>query len=216
MDTTTRQALGLIEAWGHLPLITALDAAIKAAQVNLASTHLVGGGLSTATVRGDVGAVRAAIDAAQATFNQMGAQGMTHVIARPDSAVWAMLKKDGLKVDDDPSPSGGGSDPAPSQAAPPAVKAEAKVPATKAPAEVPAVKAEAEPPAVKSKAEVPVKRAEPQPPMVKPEDAPDKKSASSNQTKAEVIKGYEEYPPVKTQKDGPKTDRKANKKPRKK
>lgn len=214
MDTTTRQALGLIEAWGQLPLITALDAAVKAAQVTPASAHLVGGGLSTATVKGDVGAVRAALDAAQAIFSQMEAQGMTHVIARPDSAVWAMLKKDGLKVDDGPPPSGGGADSAPPQTALSALKAEAAVPAVKAAANVPAIRVEAEPPAIKNKAEAPVKRAQAQPPMVRADEAFGKDAEPA--AKVEAVKDNGEYPAVKPRKSGPKTDRKVNKKPRKK
>lgn len=193
MDTF-RQALGLIETWGHLPLINALDAAIKAASVNLTSSHLVGGGLSTATVRGDVGSVKAAMSAAQATLNQIGAQGMTHVIARPDKAIWAMLKKDGLRTDDDgPVPPANSGDQ--SMAAPPALKTIAGVPAVKVKAEVPAVKRKAEVPAPRPKAAEPILKDKPEKPAV---------------SKAKIIKGYDEYPPVK-----PQDDRKV-KKPRKK
>lgn len=192
MDTS-RQALGLIETWGHLPLINALDAAIKAASVNLTSSHLVGGGLSSAVVRGDVGAVKAAISAAQATLNQMGAKGMTHVIARPDQAIWAMLKKDGLKTDGDPVPPASSGDQG--LAAPPAIKAMA---------EVPAVKVKAEVPAVKVKAEVPAPRPEAVAPTLK--DEPEKSSAA----KVKIKKGDDEHRPVRSQ-----DDRKV-KKPRKK
>ncbi|MDL2226499.1 BMC domain-containing protein [Deltaproteobacteria bacterium OttesenSCG-928-M10] len=133
----TSQALGLIETRGLTPLVTALDGAIKAAQVTFEGRRLVGGGLVNATVTGDVGAVRAAMDAADGIIRQMGAIGMTHVIARPDEAVWAMLKKDGLNV-----PGSGEPSPADqSQTGAPVIRPEAMAPALRAATEVPAVAA---------------------------------------------------------------------------
>lgn len=146
-----------MESRGQLPLTIALDASIKAARVSLAGFYKVGGGLTAAMVKGDVGAVNAAMSAARAVFEEMGAEAMTHVIARPDSAVWAMLAKDGLKIDDEPEPGG----------APPALRPKAEVPAKhkaggppaeRRAAEAPAERAATEVPAERAAAEVPVRR----------------------------------------------------------
>ena len=163
-----REALGLIETRGEVPLVAAVDAAIKAAQVRLASFKLVGGGLINATVRGDVGAVRAATDAALGQIRSMGAIGMVHVIARPDAAVWTMLEKDGLIGSDSP-PSGGGN-------MPPAVRKEAEVPAVRVEGEVPAVREEAEVPAVRAESEVPMIPVKPPAPAAKPAKNPAQKA----------------------------------------
>ncbi|MGL4209691.1 MAG: BMC domain-containing protein [Candidatus Adiutrix sp.] len=87
----TRQALGLIETVGYIPLVAAVDGAIKAASVTLGSFTIVGGALVTATVKGDVGSVKAAMDVAQATINALGAAGVTHVIPRPSQSVLGLL-----------------------------------------------------------------------------------------------------------------------------
>ncbi len=157
--------MGLIETKGYAPLVRAVDAALKAAQVSLATGHKVGGGLALATVAGDVGAVRAALDAAQAVISTMGGYGMTHVIARPDPAVWEMLRKDGLKVPGAETPKTGGGPAKPAD--PPALKPEAEVPMVRAAPEVPAVKPasgvpvlrpETPAPATKAPAKVPAMR----------------------------------------------------------
>lgn len=134
----------------------AVDGAIKAAQVTLTSKTMVGGGLVNATVRGDVGAVRAALDAAEAIIHQMGAQGMTHIIARPDSAIWALLKKDGLRVNEPPEPGGGPE----GAASPPTLRPEAELPAIKPVSEPPIARAEPEVPVVKPESEVPAAKPE--------------------------------------------------------
>ena len=131
--------MGLIESRGHLPLVSAVDGALKAAQVTLESRHRVGGGLSAATVRGDVGSVRAALEAALAIIETLGAKGVTHLIPRPDPAVWAMLEKDGLCLSRPPE----SSPPAGPEAACPVLKKEADVPAVRAEAEPPALRPEA-------------------------------------------------------------------------
>ena len=159
MEPKVREALGLIETRGQVPLVAAVDAALKAARVWLNSFRLVGGGLATATVRGDVGAVRAALDAARGQMDRMGAGGLVHVIARPDAAVWDMLEKDGLIVGPD-SPGGGGT--------PPALRPEPEVPAVRPESEVPAVRPEPEVPAVRAESEVPMIPVEPPAPAAKP------------------------------------------------
>lgn len=154
--------MGIIETRGYTPLITAVDGAIKAARVTLESRTLVGGGLSTATVTGEVGAVRAAMDAAKALISGLGATGMTQVIARPDPAVWAMLAEDGLKVDDEnpqgPAPSGGPDKPS----ALPAMQPDSGVPAVRPTPEVPQIASAAGVPVVRDEAEVPAERVEPE------------------------------------------------------
>lgn len=172
MDEQSRkfkgQALGLIETRGYQPLVTAVDSAIKAAQVSLTTTKLVGGGLVNATVRGDVGAVRAALDAARATIDKMGAYGMTHLIARPDPAVWALLAGDGLRGTDPWEPGDGPKAPS----APPALRPEPEVPAARVNPEVPRVKQDSLPPAARVEPEVPIVKPETEVPVIRKADQP--------------------------------------------
>ncbi|MGI6082918.1 MAG: BMC domain-containing protein [Limnochordia bacterium] len=90
-------ALGLIETRGLVPLIEAADAMVKAANVEIASWRKVGGGLVTVAVRGDVGAVRAAVEAGSAAASRVGEVVSTHIIPRPDKATndlfWSETKK---------------------------------------------------------------------------------------------------------------------------
>jgi energy-coupling factor transport system substrate-specific component len=87
----TNHALGIIETAGRAPLIEAVDSAIKAAAVTLKMAYFVGGGLNTVTLVGDVGAMRAALDAAKATLDRMGAVGQTHLIPRLAEEVWPLI-----------------------------------------------------------------------------------------------------------------------------
>jgi energy-coupling factor transport system substrate-specific component len=84
-------ALGIIETEGRAPLIEAVDSAIKAAAVTLKSSYFVGGGVNTVTLVGDVGAMRAALDAAKATIDRMGVVGQTHLIPRLAEDVWPLV-----------------------------------------------------------------------------------------------------------------------------
>jgi energy-coupling factor transport system substrate-specific component len=84
-------ALGIIESEGRASLIEAVDSAIKAASVTLKSSYFVGGGVNTVTLVGDVGAMRAALDAAKATIVRMGAVGQTHLIPRLAEDVWPLV-----------------------------------------------------------------------------------------------------------------------------
>ena len=107
MEAKKRQALGLIETTGYAPLVMAVDSCLKAASVDLLSQSLslVGGGLVMAAIEGDTGSVSAALSVAQATIRSLGADGMTHLIPRPDPSIWEMLRQDGLRVDDpEPTP----------------------------------------------------------------------------------------------------------------
>jgi ethanolamine utilization protein EutM len=77
------QALGIIETKGQVPLIEAVDAALKAANVQLVKTIQIGGAFVTAVVQGDVGSVKAAVDAGAAAAQRSGELVAAHVIARP-------------------------------------------------------------------------------------------------------------------------------------
>lgn len=80
------EALGLIETKGLVPAIEAADAMVKAANVHLVAYEKIGGGLVTVAVRGDVGAVRAAVEAGSAAASRVGEVVSTHIIPRPDAA----------------------------------------------------------------------------------------------------------------------------------
>jgi ethanolamine utilization protein EutM len=81
------EALGLIETKGLVGMIEATDAMLKAANVNLAGRVQVGGGFVTSLVRGDVGSVRAAVEAGAEAASRVGELVSAHVIPRPDAAV---------------------------------------------------------------------------------------------------------------------------------
>lgn len=85
------QALGMIETKGLVGSIEAADAMVKAANVVLTGKVLVGGGLVTVMVRGDVGAVKAAVDAGAAAAERVGELISIHVIPRPHSDVEMIL-----------------------------------------------------------------------------------------------------------------------------
>ncbi len=85
------EALGLIETKGLVGSIEAADAMVKAANVSLIGRELVGGGLVTVMVRGDVGAVKAATDAGAAAAQRVGELVSVHVIPRPHNDVEAIL-----------------------------------------------------------------------------------------------------------------------------
>ncbi len=76
-------ALGMIETRGIAAAIEAADAMVKAANVSLAGQEKVGGGLVAMFVRGEVGAVKAAVDAGAVAANKVGEVIAVHVIPRP-------------------------------------------------------------------------------------------------------------------------------------
>lgn len=86
------QALGMIEVYGYLAAVEALDSALKAANVSRLGVEKVRGGLVTVLVEGDVGAVKAAMDASQAAAERVGTVVSVHVIPRPAEDVVRMLK----------------------------------------------------------------------------------------------------------------------------
>ena len=80
-------ALGMIETRGFAAMVEAADAMVKAAKVELVGYEKIGGGYITAIVRGDVAAVRAAVDAGTRAAERVGEVVSTHVIPRPHSNV---------------------------------------------------------------------------------------------------------------------------------
>jgi ethanolamine utilization protein EutM len=82
-----RDALGMIECRGLVAMIEAADAAVKAANVTLVGWEKIDAGLVTAIVRGEVGAVKAAVDAGAAAGRRVGEVLSTHVIPRPHSEI---------------------------------------------------------------------------------------------------------------------------------
>ena len=85
------QALGMIETKGLVASIEAADAMVKAANVTLIGKEHVGGGLVTVMVRGDVGAVKASVEAGGAAAKRVGELISVHVIPRPHGDVEAIL-----------------------------------------------------------------------------------------------------------------------------
>ncbi|XBS68168.1 propanediol utilization microcompartment protein PduA [Acerihabitans sp. KWT182] len=84
-------ALGLIETKGLVAAIVAADAMVKSANVQLTGYEKIGSGLVTVMARGDVGAVKAAVDAGAAAARAVGNVVATHVIPRPHSDVEGFL-----------------------------------------------------------------------------------------------------------------------------
>ena len=85
------QALGMVETRGLIASIEAADAMLKAANVVLVGTEKIGSGLVTVMVRGDVGAVKAAVEAASAAAGRLGEVIAVHVIPRPHGDVEKIL-----------------------------------------------------------------------------------------------------------------------------
>ena len=86
-----QQALGMVETRGLVAAIEAADAMLKAANVELVGTEKIGSGLVSVMVRGDVGAVKAAVESGTAAAQRLGEIIATHVIPRPHSDVEKIL-----------------------------------------------------------------------------------------------------------------------------
>jgi ethanolamine utilization protein EutM len=87
MDEIYSDALGMIETRGFAAMVEASDAMVKAAKVELTGYERVGGGYVTAIVRGDVAAVRAALDAGGRAAEKVGELITVHIIPRPHENV---------------------------------------------------------------------------------------------------------------------------------
>jgi ethanolamine utilization protein EutM len=77
------EALGMIETKGYVGSVEASDAMVKAANVTLVKTIPIGGGLITVLCRGDVGSVKAAVDAGSKAAAKVGELVGSHILARP-------------------------------------------------------------------------------------------------------------------------------------
>lgn len=86
-------ALGFIETQGFTAVFEAIDSACKAANVEVLGKEKLGGGYITVIIKGDVAAVKAAIEAGTAKVNGLGKLIAGHVIARPSAAVLSLLPK---------------------------------------------------------------------------------------------------------------------------
>jgi ethanolamine utilization protein EutM len=77
------EAIGMIETRGYVGSVEASDAMVKAANVTLVRTIPIGGGMITVMARGDVGSVKAAVDAGTKAAGRVGELISSHIIARP-------------------------------------------------------------------------------------------------------------------------------------
>ena len=84
-------ALGMVETRGLIGAIEAADSMVKAANVTLVGREQIGSGLVTVMVRGDVGAVKAAVEAGASNASRLGELVATHVIPRPHNDVEKIL-----------------------------------------------------------------------------------------------------------------------------
>ena len=84
-----QDAIGLIETKGLVALVEATDAMAKAANVRITKRVQIGGGLVTTIVKGDVGSVRAAVEAGASAASQVGELVASHIIPRPADGVVA-------------------------------------------------------------------------------------------------------------------------------
>jgi ethanolamine utilization protein EutM len=87
-------AIGMVETRGLVAAVEAADAMVKAAQVTLMARQLVGDGLVTVIVKGEVGAVKTAVEAGAMAAQKVGELVSQHVIARPDEAVESVMVPD--------------------------------------------------------------------------------------------------------------------------
>ena len=87
----TQEALGMVETRGLTAAIEAADKMCKAANVTLVGTEKIGSGLVTVMVRGDVGAVKSAVESGSTAASRLGELIATHVIPRPHTDVEKIL-----------------------------------------------------------------------------------------------------------------------------
>lgn len=91
MDNISSDALGMIETKGFVGMVEASDAMVKAAKVELVGYEKIGGGYVTAVVRGDVAAVKAAVEAGSKAAEKVGELVSVHVIPRPHGNIDQVL-----------------------------------------------------------------------------------------------------------------------------
>lgn len=81
------KAIGMIETRGHVGVVEATDAMLKAASVDLVRTIPIGGGLITVVVQGDVGSIKSAVDAGAEAAGRVGELVAAHIIPRPHESL---------------------------------------------------------------------------------------------------------------------------------
>ena len=79
----SQEALGMVETKGYVGSVEASDAMVKAANVTIVKTVSIGGGLITVMATGDVGSVKAAVDAGAKAAGKVGELVSSHILARP-------------------------------------------------------------------------------------------------------------------------------------
>ncbi|GMU21138.1 MAG: carboxysome shell protein [Phycisphaerae bacterium] len=84
-------AIGMVETMGFTGLVEASDAMAKAANVEIVKVIQIGGGMVTTIVRGDVGSVKAAVDAGAEAANRVGELISAHVIPRPHEGLYGVI-----------------------------------------------------------------------------------------------------------------------------
>jgi ethanolamine utilization protein EutM len=89
----SQDALGLVETKGLIGSVEAADAMVKAANVVLIGKEYIGAGYVTVMCRGDVGAVKAAVDAGAAAAGRVGRVVSEHVIPRPHEDIGGVLRR---------------------------------------------------------------------------------------------------------------------------
>ena len=92
-ETSTAFALGFLETQGFTAVFEAIDSACKAANVEVLAKEKLGGGYITVVIKGDVAAVKAAVEAGRARVEGLGKLIAAHVIARPSPAALSLLPK---------------------------------------------------------------------------------------------------------------------------
>src|SRR5258708_27135668 len=89
------EALGMIETKGYVGSVEASDAMVKAANVTLVKTIPIGGGLITVLAKGDIGSVKAAVDAGSKAPSKVREPGSSHILARPPEDLLKLVFGDG-------------------------------------------------------------------------------------------------------------------------
>ena len=93
-----KDALGMVETKGFVGMIEASDAMAKAAKVRMLGYEKIGSGLVTTLCRGEVGAVRAAVDAGAAAAQKVGEMVAIHVIPRPHDDIEKYLEQISIRI----------------------------------------------------------------------------------------------------------------------
>lgn len=224
----SQRSLGLIETYGLLPAVEAADAAVKSANVDLVGYEFAkGSGMTVVKVEGDVGAVKAAIAAAEMAASKVGRVAATRVIPRPAVGLETMVRNGDTKGYTPPeppaptSPDESGPEPDPDGGETPEQEAPASEPAevtTQEPTPAPVVVEEVQPEPVPVEEPAPAEEVQPTPAepevvvVAEPEPAPvEEIQPAPAETEAEAVSEPE---PVKVEakKTKSKTQNKKSKK----